>query len=213
MILESQDAKILDLLYSRYHPMVESSSNRPTIAPDISFAMCVYIRLGTPVDRCPFWLILEKTNSFDVLRTVSLPWRRLATTYIARIRGEAMVDTRRQDEQVVLLTPYPHPLVPFAPDVEEALAVKNVPDLPSRHLVNLSPSPNLQPNQQKERSPHFFIFMQMFLLKHLHLLLIHSPHLLWRDSNLVPILVVALLSDQIHGIDRRAIVVDNSEIG
>lgn len=53
----------------------------------------------------------------------------------------------------------------------------------------------------------------MLLLKHLHLLLIHIPHLLRRHRDLVPVLVVAVRGDRVHGLDRRARVVDHAEGG
>jgi hypothetical protein len=77
-----------------------------------------------------------------------------------------MVNTTRQDNQITLFEPDPHPVVSFAPDIKESRAVQNVPDL--------------------------LILVQMLVKEALDLFLVDVSHLFWRDCDLIPVFVTAL---------------------
>jgi len=83
-----------------------------------------------------------------------------------------MVDACRHDDQIILLQPNSNPVVTFVPYVEISCPVQNVADL--------------------------FVFVQMLVEEHLHLLLIYVAHDLWRNGNFIAVLVRTLCSDSIH---------------
>lgn len=83
-----------------------------------------------------------------------------------------MVNARRKNNQIALLKPDPHPIITLTPDVEEPCTIKNVPDL--------------------------FILMQVLVEEAFDLLLVDVAHLLRRDGDFIPVLVVALLSERVH---------------
>jgi hypothetical protein len=98
-----------------------------------------------------------------------------------------VIDARRHDHQVVLVQLYPHPIVVLAPHVEEAAAVEDVSDL--------------------------FVLMQMLVEEHLDLVFVDVAHSLWRDGDLVAVLVSPLLG---NGVDVRhgwVVVVQDAELG
>lgn len=67
--------------------------------------------------------------------------------YVLTVRGEPMVDARRQDNEIPFLQPNAHPLVVYAPYVEKALPVEDVSNL--------------------------LVLVQVLVEKHLDLVLVH----------------------------------------
>lgn len=53
----------------------------------------------------------------------------------------------------------------------------------------------------------------MLVEEHLHLILVNSAHLLRRDSDLISILVAALLCDRINSGDRGTVVIQYTKLG
>lgn len=93
----------------------------------------VVICLATPVEWRPLWVFLEQPHGLDVLEpdiNTLLCFKSSVTsyTYVLLISGEPMVNPRRQNNQIALLEPNPHPVIPFAPDIEVTRTVKNISD-------------------------------------------------------------------------------------
>ena len=77
-----------------------------------------------------------------------------------------MINPRRQHNQIPLLQPNPHPLIALTPHIEEARAIQDVPD--------------------------FLVLVQVLVEERLHFFFVDGAHLLGRDGDFVPVLVVAL---------------------
>jgi hypothetical protein len=97
-----------------------------------------------------------------------------------------VIYTGWKDDHVVLLELDPHPVVILAPNVEIALAPPNVPNL--------------------------LILVQVLVEKHLNLILIHFAHLLWRDNDLITVLVAALFGDLVDTFQLRETVVEDANL-
>lgn len=97
-----------------------------------------------------------------------------------------MIDSCRQDDQIVLLQPDSDPVVSFTPHIEETLSIQDVPD--------------------------FLVLVQVLVKEHLDLILVHSAHLLGRDGDLISVLVAAVLGDLIDGRHRGTVMVEDSEL-
>lgn len=76
-----------------------------------------------------------------------------------------MVDATWEDDQVTPLKPNPHPVISLTSNIKETCTVEDITNL--------------------------LILMQVFMEETLDLLLIDVAHLLWRDGNFIPVLVVA----------------------
>ena len=110
--------------------------------------MLIDICLIASVQWSPLWLIFEQSHSLDI---------------VLAVRGEAVIDPSGQNDQIVLLKSDSHPVIGLAANIEETLAIKNVPDL--------------------------FVLMEMLVEEHLHLLLVHCAHLVRADDDLISVLV------------------------
>lgn len=75
-------------------------------------------------------------------------------THILLISSKSVPNPRWQNNQIVLLKSNPHPLAAFnaAPNIEEPVSIKDVPDL--------------------------FVLMQVLVEEHAHFFLVHIAHLL-----------------------------------
>ncbi len=108
------------------------------------------IHLWATVERSPLRILLEQPHSLDV---------------IIIVRCEAVVDARRQDNQIPRLQPNPHPLVPLTPHIEIPRPALDIPDL--------------------------FIFMQVLVEEGLHFRLVDLAHGSWGDGDYIAVLVGA----------------------
>jgi hypothetical protein len=97
-----------------------------------------------------------------------------------------MINSSRQNNQVILLQPYAYPVVRFASHIKEPFPIKNVSDL--------------------------LIFMEVLVEKHFHFVVIDITHFVGRDYNLISILVAALFGNCVDIVYGRAAVVDHTEI-
>ena len=96
-----------------------------------------------------------------------------------------MVDTSRQDDQIVLAQPDPNPFVLLAPNIKVTLSIADIANL--------------------------LVFMQMLTEERLYLLLVDVSQGLWRNADLIAVLVSALRGYGIDGFDGRAVMVDDTE--
>lgn len=108
---------------------------------------------------------------------------------ILTIGREPVIDAGWQDNQIVLFQSDAHPIVLLGADVEEALAVEDVADL--------------------------FIFVEMLVEEHLHLLFVDCAHLFGGDGDFVAVLVGAAFGDFVHvgGVFGGDVVVEDAESG
>jgi hypothetical protein len=97
-----------------------------------------------------------------------------------------MINSSRQNNQVILLQPYAYPVVRFASHIKEPFAIKNVSDL--------------------------LIFMEVLVEKHFHFVVVDITHFVGRDCNFISVLVAALFGNCVDIIYGRAAVVDHTEI-
>lgn len=98
-----------------------------------------------------------------------------------------MVDTRGENDQIVLHQLDAHPLVLLATDVKVSLTVPDVAD--------------------------FLVLVEMLVEEHLHLLLVHIAHGLGGHGDLIAVLVSALGGQGIDVLDFRAVLVENTQGG
>jgi hypothetical protein len=98
-----------------------------------------------------------------------------------------MIDTSRENNQIILRQLDPHPFVLLATHVKVSLAITDVADL--------------------------LVFVQMLVEEHLHLVLVRIAHRLWRDDYLIAVLVPALLGQFVDGLEGREVVVLHSDGG
>lgn len=96
-----------------------------------------------------------------------------------------MIDTRRQNQQIVLFNQDADPFISLAANIEVAFAIKDVAD--------------------------FLVFVQVFAEKHFHFLLVDGTHFLRGDSEFITVLVAAFSSEVVDIVDRRASLVDNTK--
>lgn len=109
------------------------------------------------------------------------------TPYVLAVGCEAVVDARRQDDEIILLDTDTHPLVLDAADIEEAVSVQDVADL--------------------------LVLVQVLLEKGLHFLLIDGAHLLRGDDDLIAVLVAAFLRKGIDLSNVGATTVEDTKRG
>lgn len=105
-----------------------------------------------------------------------------AATHVVGVRSEAVVDARRQHNQIILLEPDPDPIVALAADVKVAGAVGNVANL--------------------------LVLVQVLVEKTLDLVLVVGQRGR-RHANLVAVPVLARLCDFVDALHRRARVVQH----
>ena len=96
-----------------------------------------------------------------------------------------MVDTSRQDDQIVLAQPNPNPFVLLAPNIKVTLSIADIANL--------------------------LVFMQMLTEERLYLLLVDVSQGLWRNADLIAVLVSALRGYGIDGFDGRAVTVEDTD--
>lgn len=160
----------------------------------VRLPMRVLIDIRATVQGSPFRLFLEKAHSLDVLRTKQSASShskggldKLMETDILVIGGETMVDTSGKDDQVILRQLDPNPFVLLTTHVKVTLAITDVADL--------------------------LVFVQMLIEEHLHFLLVHITHRLWRNYNLITILVPTFLGQFINRLEGGEMVVLDSNGG
>ena len=98
-----------------------------------------------------------------------------------------MIDPRRQDQQIILLQPDPHPVVPRIPHVEIPVPVQDVSDL--------------------------LVLVQVLVEEHPDLVLVNGAHLVRGDGDLVAVLVGALRGEGVDVGDGGAAPVEDAEVG
>ena len=98
-----------------------------------------------------------------------------------------MVDTRRQDNQVILLKPDSHPVIILTSDIEVASTVANVSDL--------------------------FVFVEVLIEEHFHFVFVDCAHGGGRDGDFIAVLVLALSGNCVHRGDFGAVVVEHTQAG
>jgi hypothetical protein len=98
-----------------------------------------------------------------------------------------MIDPTRQDNQIPLLQPNPHPIVVLTPDIEKSCTIQNITNL--------------------------LILVQMLVEETLHLLFINVTHFLGRNGDLIPVLVVALLGKRLDFRVRADVMIDYAKVG
>ena len=106
-------------------------------------------------------------------------------TYILVIRGKTVVDTSRQDDQIILAQPNPNPFIFLTPDIKVTLSVADIANL--------------------------LVFMQMLAEERLYFLLVDVAHGLWRNADFIAVLVSALRGNGIDGLDGWAVAVDDAD--
>ena len=120
-------------------------------------------------------------------RKQSAPASHIARTapYILVIRGKTVVDTSRQDDQIILAQPNPNPLVLLAPNIKVTLSIADIANL--------------------------LVFMQMLTEKSLYFLLVDVAQGLWRNADLIAVLVSARRGYGIDRFDGRAVTVEDTD--
>ena len=116
--------------------------------------MLIHIRLVPSVQRRPLGLILEQPHRLDIILTVG---------------GEPVINSRRQDNQIIFLQSNAHPIILLRAHIEESLPVEDV--------------------------TYLFVFVEVLVEEHLHFFFIHRAHLVWADDDLISVLVGAVLGD------------------
>lgn len=96
-------------------------------------------------------------------------------------------NTCRKNYQIALFQPDPDPIIGSIPYIKEAIAFEYI--------------------------SNFFVFVEVLVEEHLHFLFVNGAHLLWRDNDLIPVLVGSLGGDLVDRGDRRAVVIEDSELG
>ena len=98
-----------------------------------------------------------------------------------------MVNATRQDYEISLLEPNPHPVISLTSDIKVASAIQNVPDL--------------------------LVLMKMLVKEALHLLLVDVAHFVGRHRDFIPVLVVAGCGDCVNTGNVGNIVINDAEFG
>jgi hypothetical protein len=110
----------------------------------------------------------------------------MTITDILPVCGKAMINSSRQNDQVILLQSDADPVISCASHVEESF--------PIQYVSNL------------------FVFVKMLVEEHLHLHFIDVSHLLRRDCNFISVLVTSFSGNRVYIIYRRASIVDDTEV-
>jgi hypothetical protein len=108
-------------------------------------------------------------------------------TYILRVSGESMIDTRRQNNEITLFHGDANPVVLNPTDIKIAISIEDIPNL--------------------------LVLMQMLVKEHLHLILVHSAHRLRRHDALIAVLVVSFLRELVDRRNLREVPVKNTDRG
>ena len=116
--------------------------------------MLIHIGLIPSVQRRPLRLILKQPHRLDI---------------ILAVRREPVINSRRQDNQIVFLESNAHPVIRLGANVEESLPVEDVADL--------------------------FVFMEVLVEEHLDFFFVYGAHFVGADDDLVSVLVGAVLGD------------------
>lgn len=95
-----------------------------------------------------------------------------------------MVDTSRQDNQIILAQPNPNPFVLLAANIKVTLTIPDIANL--------------------------LVFVQMLTEERLYFLLVDVAQGLWRNADLIAVLVSALRGYGIDGFDGRAVTVEDT---
>lgn len=152
--------------------------------------MSVNVCIGAPVQWSPLGFIFEQPHRLDILEChqcqgiVSTKCNDSQRTYVVLICCKAMIDTRRQNNQIVFLQPNPHPLVTLAPNVEVACAISDVSDL--------------------------LILVEVLVEERLDFVLVYLAHGRGTDGNFISVPVAAVFGDAIYRRDLGRMVVEHS---
>lgn len=106
------------------------------------------------------------------------------TAYILVIRGKTVVDTSRQDDQIILAQPNPNPFVLLAANIKVTLSIPDIANL--------------------------LVFVQMLTEERLYFLLVDVAQGLWRNADFIAVLVSTLRGYGIYGFDGRTVMVDDT---
>jgi hypothetical protein len=137
----------------------------------VFLSVLVLVDIGAAVQWRPLGVLLEQSHGMDEVALVS---------------GEAVVNTRRENKQVVLLEQNAHPVVVLASNVKVSTSTENVTDL--------------------------LVLVQMLSEERLDLCLVDVAHGLGRDGDLVTVLVFALLRKVVDLVELRKMVIVNANI-
>jgi len=107
------------------------------------------------------------------------------TTYILIIRRKPMVNTSRENNQIILTQSNAHPLILLPTNIKVPLPIANVPNL--------------------------LVLMQMLTEERLHLFLVDVAHSLRRDADFIAVLVAALGGQGIDEVDCWAVAVEDAD--
>lgn len=145
----------------------------------------VGIKFRTPVQRRPLWLVLEQSHSLDILlRSANALGCPSEITYVLFISCEPMIYARRQYDPVEFVEADSNPLISYRPNIEKAIALKDVSDL--------------------------LVLMQVLIEEHFHLIFVHTTHGLRRDSNNITILIVALCRQLVDSLNFWVAKIENA---
>lgn len=108
-------------------------------------------------------------------------------TYVSLVGGEAMIDARREHDQIILLQFDPQPLVGLAAHVEEASTIEDVSDLLVLVQVLAEEDPQLG------------------------LVRVLAAHGRRRDGDLIAVQIAALRRERVHLRKRRTVVVADTQ--
>jgi hypothetical protein len=98
-----------------------------------------------------------------------------------------MIYPSRQNNQIALLKPYPHPLIPLAPDIKVPRSIPYVPDL--------------------------LVFVKMLIEEHFHLGLVDFAHGGRGDGDFIAVLVVAVAGEGVDGGEIGVVGVEDAKGG
>lgn len=176
-------------------------------ALQVVLAEGVGVSLLATLQRCPFGVFLEQTQSLGVLRwsrqltsklLANLPktwrpserdggWQARCKTHVLLIRRKSMINPRGHDHQIALLQPNADPIVLLAADIKKSAARQDVADL--------------------------LVLVQVLVEEILDFLLVARQQR-GRDLDLVAVLVRALRRDLVDGRQVvREVVVRDAEGG
>ena len=108
-------------------------------------------------------------------------------TYVFIISRESVIDTRGEDNQIILDESNAHPLVFLAPHIKISLSVTDISD--------------------------FLVLVQMLSEEHLHLILVSLAHCCGGDGDLIAVLVAAFLGERVDIRKLWEVAVDYAERG
>lgn len=86
-------------------------------------------------------------------------------TYVLIIRSEPVIDSRGQNNQIILLQLDANPLVPLVPHIKVSFSIADISD--------------------------FFVLMQVFIEEHLDFVFVNVTHLLRAHDNDIAVLVAS----------------------